>query len=216
MIILCILIYNYILLEISGSHSNIFSDSYVFHYGNELVSRTGNKEIRHFVTTNFDQKYPFAVYHTSTHGVPLVRIKNAGLKCATLGSLEIQDAKMTQKWRKKIAICTLSDNFSGCIFANKACIGNRKKNLLNINISSRCSHNIANFGPLTGEICWRVWGTPANFNGFRILASLLQRCRSPEANQTLHDVWPSPALVHYTLCSKKVDHQTHGSNFVKS
>ena len=54
------LIYNYILLEISGSHSNIISDSYVFHYSNELVSRTGNKEIRHFVITNYDQKYPFA------------------------------------------------------------------------------------------------------------------------------------------------------------
>jgi len=48
---------------------------------------------------------------------------------------------------------------------------------------------MANFGPLTAEICWRVWGTPANFNGFRILPSLLQRCRSPEANQTLHDIW---------------------------
>jgi len=45
------------------------------------------------------------------------------------------------------------------------------------------------------EIDWRVWGTPANFNGFRVLASLLQRRRSAEANQTLHDVWPSPALV---------------------
>ena len=60
MIILCIFNINYILLEISGSHSNIISDSYIFHYGNELVSRTGNKEIRHFVTTNYDQKYPFA------------------------------------------------------------------------------------------------------------------------------------------------------------
>jgi len=48
------------LLEISGSHSNIISDSYIFYYGNELVSHTGNKEIRHFVTTNYDQKYPFA------------------------------------------------------------------------------------------------------------------------------------------------------------
>jgi len=46
-------------LEISGSHSNIIS-GYVFHYGNELVSRTENKEICHFVTTNYDQKYPFA------------------------------------------------------------------------------------------------------------------------------------------------------------
>jgi len=38
---------------------------------------------------------------------------------------------------------------------------------------------------------------PANFNGFRILASLLHRRRSLEANQTLHDIWPSPGLVHY-------------------
>jgi len=48
------------------------------------------------------------VYHTSTHGVVLVRIYNAGLKCAARGSLEIQDAKMTQK----IAICAPSHNFS--------------------------------------------------------------------------------------------------------
>jgi len=25
-----------------------------------IVSHSGNKEIRHFVTTNYDQKYPFA------------------------------------------------------------------------------------------------------------------------------------------------------------
>ena len=40
-------------------------------------------------------------------------------------------------------------------------------------MSSTCSHNMANFGLLTAEICWRVWGTPANFNGFRVLAALL-------------------------------------------
>ena len=37
------------------------------------------------------------------------------------------------------------------------------------------------------EICWRVWGTPANFNGLCVLALLLQWRCSPEANQTLHD-----------------------------
>jgi len=37
------------------------------------------------------------VYRTCTHGVALVRIYIAGLKCAARGSLEIQDAKMTQK-----------------------------------------------------------------------------------------------------------------------
>jgi len=56
---------------------------------------------------------------------------------------------------------------------------------------------MANFGPLTAEIGLPGWGTPANFNGFRVLPSLLQQRRSAEANQTLHDVWLSPGLVHY-------------------
>jgi len=34
------------------------------------------------------------VYHTSTHGVAIVQIKNAGLKCAARGSLEMQDPKI--------------------------------------------------------------------------------------------------------------------------
>jgi len=65
-------------------------------------------------------------------------------------------------------------------------------------MSSTCLHNMANFGPLTTEIGSGVWGTPANFNGFRVLHSLLRRRRSQETNQTLHDVWPSPGLVHHT------------------
>ena len=32
---------------------------------------------------------------------------------------------------------------------------------------------MVNFGPLTAEIVSLVWGTPANFNGFRVLAALL-------------------------------------------
>jgi len=51
-----------------------------------------------------------------------------------------------------------------------------------------CPYNMVNFGPLAAEIGSLVWGTPANFNGFRVLASLLQRRRSTEVNQTLHDV----------------------------
>ena len=45
--------------------------------------------------------------------------------------------------------------------------------MLNSNMSSTCAHNMVNFGSLTAEICWRVWGTPANFNGFHVLAALL-------------------------------------------
>ena len=44
---------------------------------------------------------------------------------------------------------------------------------------------------------WLFWGTLANFNVFRVLASLLHRRRSAEANQALHDVWRSSALVRY-------------------
>jgi len=58
-------------------------------------------------------------------------------------------------------------------------------------------HNMVNLGPLTAEIGSGVWGTPANFNGFRVLASLLQRRRPTEVNKTLHDVWLSPRLVQY-------------------
>ena len=72
-----------------------------------------------------------------------------------------------------------------------------RKNLLNGNISSTCSRNMVNFGALAAEIDWRLWGTQANFNRFRVLTSLLQRSRSTEVNETLDDVWPSPELLRY-------------------
>jgi len=64
-----------------------------------------------------------------------------------------------------------------------------ERNLLSSNISSTCPHNILNFGPVPAESDWRVWGSPAYFNGYSVLASLLQRWCSTEVNQTLHDVW---------------------------
>jgi len=61
---------------------------------------------------------------------------------------------------------------SGYIFTTKACIDNRKK-ILNSNISSSWPHNMVNLGPLMPEIGWLVWGTPAHFNEFRVLALLV-------------------------------------------
>ena len=55
---------------------------------------------------------------------------------------------------------------SGHIFATKACIDNRIKNLLSSNTSSTCPGNMVNFGLLTAEICWRVWGTLQISTGF--------------------------------------------------
>jgi len=54
------------------------------------------------------------VYHTSTHGVALVRISDAGLKPAARGSLQIQDAKKSPK----IAIWAPSHNFVGLYLCN--------------------------------------------------------------------------------------------------
>jgi len=42
--------------------------------------------------------------------------------------------------------------------------------LLSSNTSSICLYNIVNFGPLAAEIVSLVWGTPRNFNGFRVFA----------------------------------------------
>ena len=98
----------------------------------------------------------------------------------------------TQKIAKNSPSGHHRTTFSGCIFATTAHIDNRKK-LLNSSVSPTCSHNMVNFGALAAEIGSRVWTTPANVNGFRILALLLQRRRSLEANKS---VWRSPELVH--------------------
>ena len=68
------------------------------------------------------------VYHTSTHGVALVRIYSAGLKCAARGSLEMQDTKNRQKSPSGHHRTNLSDY----IFATKANIDNRKKKLVKL------------------------------------------------------------------------------------
>jgi len=46
---------------------------------------------------------------------------------------------------------------------------------------------MVNFGWLAAEIGSLLWDTPANGNGFRVLASLLQQRPSTEASQTLHN-----------------------------
>jgi len=47
------------------------------------------------------------------------------------------------------------------------------KNLLSSNISCTCLHNMVNFDPLAAEIVSLVWGTPGNFNRFRVLTALV-------------------------------------------
>jgi len=44
---------------------------------------------------------------------------------------------------------------------------------------------MVNFGPLMAEISWQVWGTPANFNGFRVLAASLHGTLVVDLSQTV-------------------------------
>ena len=59
------------------------------------------------------------------------------------------------------------------------------KNLLSSNISSSCLHNMVNFGLLAAEVGPVVWGTPANFNGFHVLAALLHGSQVVGVSQSL-------------------------------
>ena len=90
----------------------------------------------------------------------------------------------TQKSRQKSPSGHHRTTLSGYIFATKACIDNRKKNLLSSNISSTCPHSMVNFGPLAAEIVSLVWGTPGNFNGFRVLKALLHGTLEVGVSQT--------------------------------
>jgi len=117
---------------------------------------------------------------------------SCGLKCAARGSQKNRTQKIFLKIRHLGTIAQLYL----AVTSQLRHVSTIRKKELNSNISSICPHNKANFGPLTAEIGSGVCGTPANFNGFRVLPSLLQRRRSPEANQILYGVWPSPALVH--------------------
>jgi len=90
-----------------------------------------------------------------------------------------------------------------------------EKNLLSSNLSSTCPCNMANFRPLAAEIISLVWGTPANFNGFRVLAALLHGTLLVGVSQTLqrwtegatyirqgsHHIWHWPAFQSVYLIS---------------
>jgi len=91
----------------------------------------------------------------------------------------------TQKVVKKSPSGHHCTTLSAYIFATKARIDNQKKNLLSSNIFSTRSHNMVNFGPLAAEIGAVVWDTPANFNGFRVLAALLHGTPVSGISQTL-------------------------------
>jgi len=113
--------------------------------------------------------------------VALVQIYDADLKRAARGSLKMQKGKIAKKSPSRHHRTTLWS----LIFATKAHIDNLKNLLNSKNVFSTCPHNMANVGPLTAEIGLPVWGTPAHFNGFRVLAALLHGTLVMGGSQTL-------------------------------
>ena len=93
------------------------------------------------------------------------------MKCAARGSQEMQDAG-AQKTPKRRHLSTIAQ-LCRAISSQLRHVSTIGKKLLNSNVSPTCPHNMVNFGPLAAEICWRVWGTPVNFNGFRVLVALV-------------------------------------------
>jgi len=105
---------------------------------------------------------------------------------------------------KKIAILAPSHNFVGLYLRNQSMHRKSEKNWLNSNTSSTCPDNMVNFDLLTAEICWRVWGTPATFNGFCALAALLHSTLVVRVSQTLRH-WTEGA-TYIRLGSHHVGH----------
>jgi len=121
---------------------------------------------------------------------------SANLQCTSEFCCARLTENRTQKLRKYRHLRTIAQ-ICRAMSSQLSYVSIIEKNMSNSNVSSTRLHGMGNCGSLATEIDWWVWGTPANFNGFRVFASLLHRRRWTEVNQTLHDVWPSPGLVHY-------------------
>jgi len=109
------------------------------------------------------------VCHTSTRGVVLVPIYNVGLACAACGSLEIQDAKMTQKSPSRHNRTSLrAESWN---LRNKVCIDNRKKLVK----QQYLLHMSAQYGELRSTSGWDRFeslGDPSKFQRLSRLGSV--------------------------------------------
>jgi len=76
-----------------------------------------------------------------------------------------------------------------------------ERNLLNSNISSRCPHNMANFGPQMAEISWQVWAPqqfqPVSHLGF-VTAVTLFTGGQPNFAWCLAISWAGTLYIHFS------------------
>jgi len=108
------------------------------------------------------------------------------LKRAARCSLKIQDTKNHH-------LCTIAQ-LCQLHLRDKGTYRQLERNLLSSNICSRCPYNMANLRPLAAEIGPVVWGAPANFNWFRVLAALLHSTLVVGVSQTLRVEQRTPPI----------------------
>jgi len=125
-------------------------------------------------------RHTLDVCHTSTHGVALVPIKDAGLKRAARGSLKIQDAIKKPEIRHLGIIAQLCLAIS---LKLRHILTIRKK-LVKWQYLLQMSSQYGELGPLAAEIDPEMCGTPANFSGFHVLAVLLLGTPAVGVSQT--------------------------------
>ena len=95
-----------------------------------------------------------------------------------------QSLQITKQWNTSNSQCMCEYQWSSCSQDTFTASFNSLTN--SCFRSSICApHNMVNFGPLAAEIGSVVWGTQTNFNGFRVLASLLHGIRAVGTSQTL-------------------------------
>ena len=82
----------------------------------------------------------------------------------------------------------------GLYLRNEGTYRQSKKNLLSSNMSSTFPPQYGELRPLAAQIGLPVWGTPANFNGFRVLAALLHGSKLVSVSQTLRS-WTQGATI---------------------
>jgi len=119
------------------------------------------------------------------------------------------------KNRQNIAIWAPSHNFVGLFLRNEGTYRQSEKKFVKQQCLPHMSSQYGDLRPIAAEICWRVWGNPANFNRFRVLAALLHGTLVVGVSHTLrgwtegatcirqggHHVgqWPT-FLVYILLC----------------
>jgi len=121
--------------------------------------------------------------------------------------MHVWNALHAARWKyrtQKIGIFAPSDNFVRVYLRSWGMYQQSEKNLLNTDTSSTCTYNMVNFDLLTAEICWRVWGTPANFSGFCVLAASLHGTLVVAVSQTLRH-WTEGA-TYIWQCDHLVGH----------